>query len=297
MKDIIFKGITTALVTPFDREGNIDVPGLRTLIDHQIENNIDAIALVGGSGEAVNLSPSEQERVIHHGVEHAARRIKIIAGILAPDTGSAITLAKQASQAGVDALLVLTPFYNRPSKAGVVQHFRTVADATDTPVIVYNNPGRTGISLDIDDYHSLAEGNQFVGVKECNRDLANFSQMIAELGSKWAILSGEDDLLYPSLALGAAGGIITTGNIVPRIWADMYSAVMQGNYEKARTAHYAVLPLIRAVYTLNHPALVKEAIHALDLPGGKTRAPLLHPTPEQCRLIHDVLNNMQSHTV
>jgi len=292
MTDIRFKGITTALVTPFNEAGEVDEPGLRTLIDHQIEAGVDGIAVVAGSGEAVNLSPSEQEQVVRVCVEHAAKRIEVIAGVLAPDTRSAVAWSKQASRLGVDGLLVLTPFYNRPSKAGVVHHFKAVADATDTPVLLYNNPGRTGISLDINDYVTLSESERIVGVKECNRDLADFSRLIAELGDRWAVLSGEDDLLYPSLALGAAGGIITTGNILPRLWVDMYAAVAQGDHAKAKAEHYKVLPVIRAVYTLNHPALVKEAIRILDMPGGRTRAPLMNPTTEQCKIIKEVLEDM-----
>ena len=145
--------------------------------------------------------------------------------------------------------------------------------------MVYNNPGRTGINLTTEDYAALAGAGRLFGVKECSRDLADFSRTVAEMGDKWAILSGEDDLLYPSLELGAAGGIITTGNVVPALWVDMYAAITAGDHARARAVHYAVLPLIEVVYTLNHPALVKGALRTLGLAGGSTRAPLRRSDP------------------
>ncbi len=285
-----FKGIITALITPFDANGDVDEMGLRTLIDRQVESGVAGIAVVAGSGEFINLAPAERDRVVAVSVEQAAGRIQVIAGTLAPDTRAAVAAAKSACTQGAEALLVLTPFYNKPSQAGIVGHFKAVSDATDRPIVVYNNPGRTGINLTTEDYAALAEAGRLFGVKECNRDLADLSRTIAEIGLSWAILSGEDDLLYPSLELGAQGGIITTGNIVPALWTDMYRAIRAGDHDTARGVHYAVLPLIRAVYKLNHPALVKGALRTLGLPGGRTRAPLADPTPDETERIKAVLD-------
>ena len=288
-----FKGIITALVTPFDVDGEVDEDGLRALIDRQIESGVNGIAVVAGSGEYVNLSPSEREQVVRISVERAAGRIQVIAGVLAPDTREAVASARTACVSGADALLVLTPFYNKPSQEGIIGHFKAVSDATDRPILVYNNPGRTGINLTTEDYAALAGAGRLFGVKECSRDLADFSRTVAEMGDKWAILSGEDDLLYPSLELGAAGGIITTGNVVPALWVDMYAAITAGDHARARAVHYAVLPLIEVVYTLNHPALVKGALRTLGLAGGSTRAPLADPTPEQEARIKAVLAGLK----
>ena len=289
-----FKGITTALITPFDADGELDSAGLRALIDRQIESGVNGIAVVAGSGEYVNLSPGEREQVIRISVEQAANRVQVIAGVLAPDTRAAVSSARTACAAGADALLVLTPYYNKPSRAGIVGHFKALSDATDRPILVYNNPGRTGIHLTTEDYLALAEAGRLVGVKECTRDLGEFSATVAALGERWAILSGEDDLLYPSYELGAPGGIITIGNIVPALWAEMNAAITAGDHEKARTIHYAVLPLIQTVCTLNHPALVKGAMKILGLAGGRTRAPLADPTPEQMERIKAILDSLPS---
>jgi 4-hydroxy-tetrahydrodipicolinate synthase len=284
-----FKGITTALITPFDADGELDAGGLKALIDRQIECGVNGIAVVAGSGEYLNLSPAEREQVVRISVEQAAGRIQVIAGVLAPDTRDAVASAKTACAAGAEALLVLTPFYNKPSRDGIVGHFKAVSDATDRPILVYNNPGRTGIHLTTEDYLALAEAGRLSGVKECTRDLAEFSATVAALGERWAILSGEDDLLYPSYELGAPGGIVTTGNIVPALWVSMDAAIAAGDHEKARAVHYAVLPLIQAVYRLNHPALVKGALRTLGLAGGRSRAPLADPRPEQMERIKAVL--------
>jgi 4-hydroxy-tetrahydrodipicolinate synthase len=287
-----FTGIITALITPFTQDGAVDEDALRVLIDDQIEGGVNGIAVVAGSGEFVNLSPQERLRVVDVSVEAAAGRVAVIGGVLAPDTREAVACSKAACQAGADAVLVLTPFYNKPSRDGLYGHFKAVSDAIDKPVILYNNPGRTGINMDLQDYVVLAGDANVVGVKECNRDLADFSRLLAELGDKWSVLSGEDDLLYPSFALGAPGGIITTGNIAPKTWTAMARAVAEGDQAKAKAIHYAVLPLIQAVYTLNHPALVKCAVRTRGLPAGHTRAPLADPTPEQVERIKAVLKDL-----
>ena len=287
-----FKGIITALITPFDADGDVDEGGLGTLIERQIDSGVTGVAVVAGSGEYVNLSPDERERVVRASVDAVAGRIQVIAGVLAPDTRDAVATAKAVSAAGADALLVLTPFYNKPSKAGIIGHFKAVSDATDRPIIVYNNPGRTGIHLTTEDYLALADAARTVGVKECTRDLAEFAATVAALGDRWAILSGEDDLLYPSYELGAPGGIITTGNVLPALWCAMDAAMAAGDHARARDIHYAVLPFIQTVYTLNHPALVKGGLRILGLPGGRTRAPLADPTAEQMERIKAVLDGL-----
>ena len=289
-----FKGIITALITPFDGDGPVDADGLRALVERQVASGATGIAVAAGSGEYVNLTAAEREEVLAVSVEQAAGRIQVIAGVLAPDTRGAVAAAKRAGELGADALLVLTPFYNKPSQAGLIGHFKAVSDATDRPILVYNNPGRTGIHLRTDDYLALADAARTVGVKECTRDLAEFAGTVAALGERWAILSGEDDLLYPSMELGSPGGIITTGNIVPALWVDMWRAVTAGDHARARDIHYAVLPLIQTVYTLNHPALVKGALRTLGLAGGRTRAPLADPTPEQMAQIKAVLDGLGS---
>lgn len=285
-----YRGIITALITPFDSKGDIDEQGLKQLVERQIEAGIAGVAVVAGSGEYVNLSAAERARVVEVAAEAAAGRIPVLAGVLEPNSRDAVSWAREAQRLGAGGLLVLTPFYNKPSPAGVMRHFRAVAEATELPVLLYNNPGRTGISLTLDDYVQLRDIPTIRGVKECNRDLNVFSQILAEMGSTWSILSGEDDLLFPSLMLGAPGGILTTSNVLPERWVAMYQACLEGDVERARGIHYEVLPFINTVYTLNHPALVKKALTLLGLPAGPAREPLAEPTEEQVQRLRSLLS-------
>lgn len=284
-----FKGIMTALITPFTQDGELDEDGLRVLLRRQVEAGINGVAVVAGSGEYVNLSEVERSTVLEISVAEVAGRIPVIAGILETNTRDAQKWAIEASQLGADALLLLTPFYNKPSSKGIVSHFQEVSNAADVPIIVYNNPGRTGIGLSPDDYELLAKIPNLVGVKECNRDLGTFSQSIEVVGSKWQILSGEDDLLYPSLVLGADGGILTSSNVMPAKWVEMYQAFIKGDHEKAKAIHFEILPFFRAIYSYNHPALIKKSLTILDMPAGSTRLPLVDPTVEEIETLKVLL--------
>jgi len=288
------KGINTALVTPFDSDGNVDEKGLRVLLKRQVNNGINGVVVVAGSGEYVNLSEDERSLVVKISVDEIAGKIPVIAGVLSPNTRDAVKWSKEAARLGADALLVLTPYYNNPSTKGLVAHFRFVAEATDLPIIVYNNPGRTGIKLIPEDYLKLAEIPEIKGIKECNRDLATLSQTISLLKSQWSsILCGDDDLLYPSLELGAHGGILTTSNVIPSYWVDMYNAIVNGDHKKAKTIHYKTLPYFQAIMTQNHPALVKRTLTLLGLPSGRARAPLADATEEQEKLLIKLIASMK----
>ena len=289
-----FQGIVTALITPFAPDDRVDEKGLRVLLKRQVENGIHGVAVVAGSGEYVNLSESERSLVVDVSVKEIAGRIPVIAGVLSPNTRDAAAWAERAAHLGANALLVLTPYYNRPSTRGLIAHFQAVAEATNLPILVYNNPGRTGINLLPEDYVKLAEIPRIKGIKECNRDLATLSQTISALGSRWnSILFGDDDLLYPALELGVAGGILTTSNVMPSRWVAMYNAIMEGDHETARAIHYEVLPFFQAIYSYNHPALVKKALTLLGLPAGKTRAPLADPTEEHEDRLKGLISGMK----
>jgi 4-hydroxy-tetrahydrodipicolinate synthase len=281
MKDGI-KGIITALVTPFGPDYSIDEKGLRVLLKRQIENGVHGIAVVAGSGEYVNLSDTERSRVVEISVKEVNGRIPVIAGVFSPNTRDAVDWAKKAAGLGANALLVLTPMYNKPSMDGLIAHFRTIAEATNLPILIYNNPGRTGINLTPEDYLKLAEIPTICGIKECNRDLGTLSQTLSTLSSKWnSILFGDDDILYLALELGVRGGVITSSNVLPSRWVAMYNAIVKGDHETAKAIHYEVLPFFQAIYTYNHPALIKKTLTLLGLPAGRTRPPLADPTKEQ----------------
>ena len=287
------RGINTALITPFDPEGNVDENGLRILLRDQVDKGIKGVAVVAGSGEYVNLSKKECARVVEISVEEIAGRINVIAGVLETNTRDAVNWSKEAADLGADGLLVLTPYYNKPSKEGIYNHFRSIAEASELPIIIYNNPGRTGIQLMPEDYLKLAEIPYIEGVKECNRDMATLSDTISLLESKWSILCGDDDILYPALALGAHGGILTTATVIPSLWVNMYNAILNNDYDKAKSLHYQTLVFFKAIMAPNHPSLVKKAASLIGLPAGHTRAPLADPTEEQEKHLKNVIESMK----
>lgn len=285
-------GVLTALITPFTSKDLIDEDGLAFLIERQIKAGIDGICVTAGSGEFVNLSADERHHVVELSVKAAKGRVPIVAGVFAANTQDALYTAKRAVSAGANALLLLTPYYNRPSNEGLKLYYKTVAESVDIPTIVYNNPGRTGIDAS-NIYEMFSDIQNIIGVKECNRDMGVFSMTVANMGGKWnSILSGDEDIFLPTLCLGGKGSILTTSNVAPKKWVNLYQAFLAEDYETAKSIHYEMLPLIFALYTLNHPALVKKCLSLMGLPAGLTRSPLIQPTEKQVERISELIEEM-----
>jgi 4-hydroxy-tetrahydrodipicolinate synthase len=268
------RGIITALLTPFREDGALDLDTLRTRIAWQLDRGIHGVLVGGVSGEYVNLSPEERRQVVGATVDAVAGRVPVIAGILEPNTRQAVAAAKDFEALCVQALLLLTPYHNLPTPAGILGHFRTVHDATTLPILLYNNPGRTGIDMDLVLQAELASLPRIVGVKECRRDLAIVSEQIRRARPRFAVLSGEDDLALATFVLGGQGAILTGGNILPTLFLDMFHLVERGEVAKAVELHHQMMPLILAIYTRNHPFPLKEAMALAGMPVGPARPPL-----------------------
>ncbi len=267
-------GIVTALVTPFSPDGSLDLGTLRTRIAWQLDRGIHGLLVGGVSGEYVNLSPEERRQVLQAAVDASGGRVPVIAGILEPNTRQAVVAARDFEALGAQALLLLTPFHNLPTSTGILSHFRTVHDATALPILLYNNPARTGIELDLALQEELATLPRIVGVKECRRDLAILSEQIRRARPGFAVLSGEDDLVLATLVLGGAGAILTGGNILPTLFLDIFQLVQRGEVAKAVELHHRMMPLLLAIYTRNHPFPLKEAMALAGMPVGPARPPL-----------------------
>jgi 4-hydroxy-tetrahydrodipicolinate synthase len=275
-------GIITALLTPFHPDGTLDLDTLRTRIAWQLDRGIHGLLVGGVSGEYVNLSTEERRQVVRTAVEAVAGRVPVLAGILEPSTRQAVAAAKDFQALGVRALLLLTPYHNLPSPAGIRQHFRAVHDETTIPILLYNNPGRTGIDMDLALQAEIGALPRIVGVKECRRDMAIVSEQIRRARPGFAVLSGEDDLALPTFVLGGAGAILTGGNILPSLFLDVFHLVQRGEVAKAVELHHRMMPLILAIYTRNHPFPLKEAMALAGMPVGPARPPL-HPMDEDHR--------------
>jgi 4-hydroxy-tetrahydrodipicolinate synthase len=268
------KGIYTAIVTPFTAADAFDEAAFRRLIDFQIAAGVAGLLVIGGSGEFVSLTPSERQRAIDVAIDQVAGRVPIVAGALAPGTREVQDTVRYAAGAGADAVLVLPSYYIKASADGICEHFAKVADTAAIPIVAYNNAARTGITLDLRLLERLAKIPSIVALKECERDLAIVAGKISAIGDRIAILSGDDDLGLPTFLLGSPGGIFTTANLVPALHRRLFEAAVNGDLAVARKAHYALLPLIEALYTADHPGPLKDAMALVGYPVGTARAPL-----------------------
>ena len=273
-------GIYTAIVTPFTATDEFDEPAFRRLIDFQVESGAAGLLVIGGSGEFVSLTPAERRQVVEVAIDQTANRIPIIVGALAPGTREVQETARHAVKAGASAVLVLPPYYIKASPDGIVEHFQRVADVSSIPIVAYNNSGRTGITLDVGLLERLATIPSIVALKECERDLAIVSAKISAVGDRIAIMSGDDDLGFPTFLLGSPGGIFMSANLVPAFHRKLFEATTSGDIATARTAHYALLPLVEALYTANHPGPLKDAMAFIGHPVGSARAPLQRASAE-----------------
>lgn len=269
----MFQGSMVALVTPF-KGGRIDEPALRELVEFHIQNGTDALVPCGTTGESPTLSHDEHKRVIVLTVEAANGRIPVVAGTGSNSTAEAIDLTRYAKQAGADGALLVLPYYNKPTQAGLAAHCRAVADAAELPLILYNIPGRTGVNMLPETLAALADHPYIVGMKEATGNLEQMTQDIILCGDKLSFLSGDDTLTLPLLAVGGRGVISVVANIVPREVADLIRAFLNGDWKRAGEIHLKLFPLCQAMFYETNPIPVKTAMALLGMIGGELRLPL-----------------------
>jgi 4-hydroxy-tetrahydrodipicolinate synthase len=269
----MFKGVITALVTPF-RNDRVDEEALRRLVDEQIRAGIDGLVPVGTTGESPTLSNEEHIQVVQIVVEEAKKRVPVIAGTGANSTREAIDLTAAAKGVGADGTLQVTPYYNKPTQDGLFRHFKAVADATGLPMVVYNVPGRTGCDLLPDTVARLCEIPQIVGVKEATGNLQRASQIISRVGDRVSMLSGDDATVLPFYSVGGHGCISVVSNVAPADMAGMWDAAAAGNWTKARELHYKLFPLSEGLFIEANPIPVKAALAMMGKIADEIRAPL-----------------------
>ena len=274
MKKTIFKGMATAIVTPMKADKSVDYEALGRFIDFQIENGINAIVAVGTTGESATLEPWEQKEVIRFTVERVAGRVPVIAGAGTNNTLHVLEYTKNACEVGADAILVVTPYYNKATQNGLIAHYTAVADASTVPVIVYNVPGRTGCNLLPQTVAKLAEHPNIVGIKEAAGNMAQVVELAALCGDKIDIYSGEDALNVPIMAMGGKGAISVLSNVVPAKAVAMTDAALAGDYEKAAALQCEMLPLIKALFSEVNPIPAKAAVAAMGFGEENVRMPL-----------------------
>jgi len=278
-KKTLFRGAATALITPFSN-GRIDFEALGLLIERQIKGGIGALVIAGTTGESATLSDAEKIALFAFSAERIAGRVPLIAGVGCADTAHTVTLSRSACAAGADALLVVTPYYNRPSQAGLRAHFEAVADAAEKPVILYSVPGRTGVTVSTDTYIALSHHANVVGVKEASTDMGAVSALIDSCSGSFDVYAGNDDLTVPFLSLGSSGVISVVANVLPGAVTDVCRLWFEGKprLSAARAARYHCLS--RALFADTNPVPVKTALAMMGLCREEFRLPLVPPCTE-----------------
>lgn len=275
----MFEGSIVALVTPF-KDGRIDEAKLKALVEFHIKNGTSGIVPCGTTGESATLSTEEHERVIEVVISASAKRIPVIAGTGSNSTAEAIELTKHAQKAGADAALLLSPYYNKPTQRGLYLHYKAVAESVKIPVIPYNIQSRTAVNIEPETFAKLSGIKNITGVKESSGNLEQMSRIKAICGEGFDLISGDDALTLPILAIGGTGVISVVANIVPRDVADMVSAFKKGDIKRSREIHYKLLPLIRAMFIETNPIPVKTAMGLLGMIEPSVRLPLCSMSEE-----------------
>jgi 4-hydroxy-tetrahydrodipicolinate synthase len=269
----MFKGAFTAIVTPF-KNGRLDEEAYRELIEFQIKGGIHGIVPCGTTGESPTLSHAEHKRVVEVCIEQVKKRVPVIAGSGSNNTAEAVDLTLHAQNAGADAALMITPYYNKPTQEGLYQHYKTVASQTKIPIVVYNVPGRTSLNLLPETMARLADLPNIVGLKDATGDLKQGSKTLELCGDKITVLSGDDFTTFPLLCVGGLGVISVVSNVVPGDMAGMCSAFFAGNLDRARELHYKMWPLTEAMFYETNPVPVKTALKLMGKITGEVRQPL-----------------------
>lgn len=287
------QGTITALVTPFDAQGALDEQALRDLVDFQIAEGISALVPCGTTGESPTLNYHEHDRVIEIVIQQVKGRVPVIAGTGSNSTEEAIALTRHAREAGADYSLQVAPYYNKPTQRGFYEHFMAIADAVDMPLVVYNIPGRTGKNIETDTLMRLAEHENIVGVKEASGDFSQIMDVLMRRPKNFCVLSGDDNLTLPLMALGGEGVISVASNIIPKTLGDMVNLALRGSWEEARRQHFQLLPLFKALFLETNPIPIKTALAMKGMIKEVFRLPLCAMEPGNREKLSKVLTDQR----
>jgi 4-hydroxy-tetrahydrodipicolinate synthase len=287
----MFEGVMPALVTPFTNDNAIDSESFRNIVKFVENGGVSGVVACGTTGESATLSTAEHKELINLCIDCA--NVPVVAGTGSNNTVEAIELTKHAADVGADGALIISPYYTRPNNAGLIAHFKKVAESADIPIILYNVPSRTGQDMPQEVIVELSKVENIVAVKEASGNLDKFSQLIEETADEdFTVLSGEDGLSFPSFALGGSGVISVVANIVPEKMVKLYEAVNAGDLKTARQLHFEMAPLIRALFTETNPIPVKRAVELIGLSSGNIRLPLASLSEENSVTLENALRNL-----
>jgi len=289
---IDFGKVATAMVTPFDHKGNIDFEKTTQLINYLISNGSDALVIAGTTGESPTLSTEEKLALFRHSVKVVDGRVPVVAGTGSNNTYASIELTKKAEEIGVDAIMIVAPYYNKPNQEGLYQHFKTIAESTELPVMLYNIPGRSVINMSVDTIVRLAELPNVVALKDASGDLDAMTAIIAQTSDDFALYSGDDGLTLPVLAIGGTGIISVASHVIGNEMQEMVKLYESGNPKEAAKIHQRIVPVMKSLFVAPSPTPVKTALQLKGLDVGSVRLPLVPLTEEERQTLVSTLNTI-----
>jgi 4-hydroxy-tetrahydrodipicolinate synthase len=289
---IDFGKVATAMVTPFDHKGNIDFEKTTQLINYLISNGSDALVIAGTTGESPTLSTEEKLALFRHSVKVVDGRVPVIAGTGSNNTYASIELTKKAEEIGVDAIMIVAPYYNKPNQEGLYQHFKTIAESTELPVMLYNIPGRSVINMSVDTIVRLAGLPNVVALKDASGDLDAMTAIIAQTSDDFALYSGDDGLTLPVLAIGGTGIISVASHVIGNEMQEMVKLYESGNPKEAAKLHQRIVPVMKSLFAAPSPTPVKTALQLKGLDVGSVRLPLVPLTEEERQTLVSTLNTL-----
>ncbi|WP_078553374.1 4-hydroxy-tetrahydrodipicolinate synthase [Bacillus alkalicellulosilyticus] len=292
-----FGKVITAMVTPFDHAGNVDFQATEQLVNHLIANGTDAIVVAGTTGESPTLTTEEKIQLFYTVVRVAQGRVPVIAGTGSNNTRASIALTQAAEEAGVDGVMLVVPYYNKPSQEGMYQHFAAIAESTKLPVMLYNIPGRSVVNMNVETTIRLSQIENIVSIKEASGDLEAIAQIIAGTDDTFSVYSGDDSLTLPILAIGGTGVVSVASHIIGNEMQNMVTSFMQGHVQHAATMHRQLLPTMKALFTSPNPTPVKAALNLKGVTVGSVRLPLVPLTDEEVHQLQTVIQPSMTYYV
>jgi 4-hydroxy-tetrahydrodipicolinate synthase len=288
----MFHGTGTALITPFRTDGSLDEPALRSLVQRQLDAGINFLVPCGTTGESPTLSHSEHLRIVEITLEIAKGKIPVLAGAGGYNTSEVILLARELKSLGADGILSVTPYYNKPTQEGLYQHYKAIASAVDLPIILYSVQGRTGVNIEPATVLRLSQIENIVGIKEASGNINQMGAILRQAPGNFLVLSGDDSLTLPLLALGGHGLISVVSNEIPAEMTRLVQAARSGDFVEARRLHYLFLPLMDINFVESNPIPVKAAMAEMGLLQPSWRLPLVPPKPENLQKIRTILESL-----
>lgn len=289
-----FGQVLTAMVTPFDHNGEVDYIATRKLVNHLIANGSDGLVVAGTTGESPTLTREEKVALFKCVVETVQGRVPVIAGTGSNNTSASIDLTKQAEEVGVDGILLVTPYYNKPSQEGMFQHFKAISLATSLPIMLYNIPGRSAVNLSAETIVRLSEINNIVSVKEASGNLDDMAQIVSETNDAFSLYSGDDSLALPILAIGGTGVVSVASHIIGNEMQEMFNNYKNGAVREAAQAHRVLLPVMKALFAAPNPTPLKEALNMQGVRVGGVRLPLIPLNNGEKEVLQKVLQTQQA---